>query len=66
MIATAEEIANRIAKVTKSMHKDIIAMYVETILDELSEQIGYIELGSPAAYEQVEKIMEGVRKSINE
>ena len=39
MIQTAIQVAERLQKVTKSMHADILAMWVEDILNEVQERI---------------------------
>lgn len=39
MIQTATQLAERLQRITKSMHPDILAMWVEDILNEVLERI---------------------------
>lgn len=62
MIQTATQVAERLQKVTKSMHADILAMWAEDMLNEVQERILNTE---SAGGDDIIDIVSNIKEEIN-
>ena len=62
MIQTATQVAERLQRITKSIHPDILAMWVEDMLNEVQERILNTE---SAGGDDIIDIVSNIKEEIN-
>lgn len=62
MIQTATQVAERLQRIIKSMHPDILAMWVEDMLNEVQERILNTE---SAGGDDIIDIVSNIKEEIN-